>query len=179
MPRSGTSLMMQMLDAGGVSAVTDGRRVADAHNPRGYFEDQRAIRLAGDSSWLKEAQGKAVKVIYRLLPHLPASMEYRVVFMERDLNEIFASQQDMLESRSDPAALQDRGIILALSQDLDAARQWLAKQSNIRCLAVPYVKLISTPEMWVTNISRFLDGGLDEAAMIAVIDPSLYRHRDS
>jgi hypothetical protein len=177
MPRSGTSLMMRMLNAGGIPAVTDGGRVADEHNPHGYFEDERAKRLAQDSSWLEEARGKAVKVIYRLLPCLPAHLQYRVVFMDRDLAEVYASQQEMLESRSHPAAAQDRTIIHALSRELDAARQWLGKQSNVRCLVAPYAELVCNASQWTAEISRFLDGGLDEAAMAAAVDPALYRHR--
>src|SRR5450631_3290382 len=108
MPRSGTSLMMRMLEAGGLPALTDGRRAADAHNPHGYFEDERARRLAQDSSWMGEAGGKAVKIVYRLLPNLPQHLDSRVVFMDRNLEEVFASQQDMLLSTEAPAAAQDR-----------------------------------------------------------------------
>src|ERR1700726_4979370 len=102
MPRSGTSLLMRMLVAGGLPALTDGHRPADHHNPRGYFEDVRARKLAHDSSWIEEARGKAVKIIYRLLPNLPPHLDYRVLFMERDLEEVFDSQQDMLRSAQHP-----------------------------------------------------------------------------
>lgn len=169
--------MMQMLDAGGIPALTDRRRPADLHNPRGYFEDERVKRLAQDSSWLEEACGKAIKIIYKLLPHLPTHLDYRVLFMERDLDEIYASQQDMLASRRDPAAAQDRAIIDALAQDLHSARQWLGKQSNIRCLYVRHTELVSEPKVSASNIARFLDEELDESAMAAVVDPALYRHR--
>jgi hypothetical protein len=178
MPRSGTSLMMQMLDAGGIPPLTDGRRVADHHNPLGYFEDERARRLAQDSSWLTEARGKAVKIIYRLLPHLPPTLDYRILFMERDLHEVYDSQQDMLESTNDPAAAQNRErVIQALSRDLDTIKQWLPKQSNIRYLQISYVGLLTDPGTLAANIARFLDGGLNQAAMTAAIDPALYRHR--
>jgi hypothetical protein len=177
MPRSGTSLMMRMLDAGGIPAVTDGRRAADKHNPHGYFEDERARYLARDASWLQEARGKAVKVIYRLLPHLPPNLDYRILFMERDLNEVYESQQDMLQSRNEPAAAQDRTIIGSLSKELDVTKHWLATQANVRSLTVPYAELLSTPQALVIGVARFLDGGLDEPAMAAVVDPALYRHR--
>src|SRR5690349_18862446 len=85
-PRSGTSLMMQMLEAGGISALTDNQRPPDIHNPRGYFEYDLVKRIAQDASWMEAARGKAVKIIYRLLPHLPPEFEYRVVFMDRDLD---------------------------------------------------------------------------------------------
>jgi hypothetical protein len=170
--------MMRMLDAGGIPALTDRRRAADQHNPGGYFEDDRALRLARDSSWIEEARGKAVKIIYRLLRYLPPRHDYRVLFMERDLHEVYDSQQEMLEERKDPAMAQDRGaIIRALSLDLRAVQQWLSGQPNIRSLPVPYRDLINDANVQVSGIARFLDGDLDEAAMASAIDPALYRHR--
>jgi hypothetical protein len=178
MPRSGTSLMMRMLQAGGLPALTDGRRPADQHNPYGYFEDERTRRLAQDSSWLEEARGKAVKIIYRLLPNLSPTFEYRVLFMERSLEEVFDSQQDMLLSTQNPAAAQDRDrMIRALAADLESVRQWLAHQPDIRQVTVPYAELILNPSPWANCISQFLDGGLSELAMTAAVDPALYRHR--
>ena len=177
MPRSGTSLMMRMLDDGGVSAVTDGRRTADEHNPHGYFEDERAKRLAQESAWLGEARGRAVKIVYRLLPHLPPQLDYRIVFMERDLDEVYDSQQDMLQSRGDAAAAQDRDrMIRALSRDLEGAKHWLSTQCHI---VVPYRDLVRQPAFWAANVSRFLGGDLDEDLMAAAVEPSLYRHRRS
>lgn len=170
--------MMRMLDAGGIPALTDGLRAPDQHNPHGYFEDTRVRRLAQDSAWLDEARGKAVKIIYRLLPHLPAHLDYRVLFMERDLEEVFASQQDMLQSTSDPAAAQDRDrMIRALDAELQASRWWLVHQPDILHLSVPYSDLILNPSAWTDRISQFLDGGLNESAMADIVDPALYRHR--
>ncbi len=178
MPRSGTSLMMRMLDAGGIPVLTDGRRPADRHNPHGYFEDERVRRLAADSAWIEEARGKAVKIIYRLLVHLPARLDYRVVFMERDFGEVFDSQQDMLQAAENPAAGQDRErMIRALAADLEDARRWLARQANIRQLDVPYGGLVRDPHAWSGRISQFLDGGLEVGAMASAVDPALYRHR--
>jgi hypothetical protein len=178
MPRSGTSLMMRMLEAGGIPVLTDGLRAPDQHNPHGYFEDTRTKRLAQDSSWIEEARGKAVKIIYRLLPHLPTHLDYRILFMERDLEEVFDSQQDMLLSTENPAAGQDRDhMIRALAADLECVRLWLAGQAKIRRSDVPYADLIGSPESWVKRVSLFLDGGLDEGAMVAVVEPGLYRHR--
>lgn len=178
MPRSGTSLMMRMLAAGGIPALTDGRRPADQHNPYGYFEDQRVRSLATDSTWLEEARGKAIKIIYRLLLHLPAEFDYRVLFIERDLDEVFDSQQDMLRAAGNPAAEQDRERMLrALAADLEAARRWLSAQPNVRQLDVPYKEIIGDPDPWCARISHFLDGGLNLRAMASTVDPSLYRHR--
>jgi hypothetical protein len=97
LPRSGTSMMMQMLEAGGLPILTDGERVADADNPRGYYEYAPAKRLMTDRTWLPAADGKAVKIVAQLLPYLPpAPHRFRVIFMKRDLGEVLASQQVML-----------------------------------------------------------------------------------
>jgi hypothetical protein len=176
MPRSGTSLAMQMLGAGGMPLLTDARRLADAHNPRGYFEYDPVKRLAADSSWVNSARGRAVKIIYRLLRHLPADTAYRVLFLERDVVEVFESQQEMLRSRNDPAALQDRERILsALTEELAKVKAWLARQANMLVLTVPYAEVVNHPLERAREISRFLDG-LDESAMAAAVDPALYRH---
>lgn len=178
MPRSGTSLMMRMLEAGGIPVLSDGRRPADEHNPYGYFEDERTMRLAKDAAWIEEARGRAVKVIYRLLRNLPAHLEYRILFMERDLNEVYDSQQDMLRARNDGAAAQDRNVLIrALAQDLESARQWMARQRNMRYLAVSYAELIRNPRPLISQIAQFLDRAMDEGGMAAAVDPALYRHR--
>jgi hypothetical protein len=176
MPRSGTSLAMQMLRAGGMPLLIDDHRAADVHNPRGYFEYEPVKRLAADSSWVKVARGRAVKIIYRLLRHLPNDIDYRIVFLERNLVEVFESQQDMLLSKNDPAALQDRERLLsALSAELVKAKQWLSHCANMQILTVPYADVIANPAKWSHKISRFLDG-LDESVMAAAVDPALYRH---
>lgn len=172
MPRSGTSLAMQMLRAGGMPLLADERRPPDAHNPRGYFEYEPVKRLAADCSWVKAARGQAIKVIYRLLYHLPSDVSYRVLFLERDLAEVFESQQVMLCSKNDPAALQDRERILsALARELGGAKEWLAHRPNMPVLAVPYAEVIHNPLKWSNEISHFLDG-LDESAMAAAVDPA-------
>jgi hypothetical protein len=178
MPRSGTSLMMHMLDAGGIPALTDGRRPPDEHNPGGYFEYDPVKRLAEDSSWLEAARGRTVKVVYRLLPYLPPQIDYRVVFMERDLREVFESQRDMLRARGDPAAEQPGDRLLpALAEELRTAREWLARQPGILALTAPYREVVREPAAWSHKVSDFLGGGLNEAAMAAVVDPCLYHRR--
>ena len=176
MPRSGTSLMMQMLEAGGITALTDNRRPPDIHNPRGYFEYEPVMRIAQDASWMDGARGKAVKIVYRLLPHLRRDFEYRVVLMERDLGEVFASQRDMLRARGEAAAEQrEERMIAAFAAELQQTRRWLSTQPNIRTLFALYADIISDPAGWSSQLSRFLDG-LDESAMAAVVDPRLRHH---
>jgi LPS sulfotransferase NodH len=179
-PRSGTSLMMRMLEAGGIPALTDGQRPPDAHNPHGYFEYSPVKRLAlGDAaSWIEAARGQAVKVIYRLLTHLPPRMSYRIVFMERDLEEVFASQRDMLRAQGDAAASQESArLIPAFAAELRVVKDWLARQPGMSVLSVPYAEVVREPLKWSHEVARFLGGGLDETAMAAAVDAGLYRHR--
>jgi Sulfotransferase domain len=171
-PRSGTSLMMSMLDAGGIPALTDGVRRPDAHNPHGYFEYEAVKRLAADSSWMEGARGKAVKVIHRLLPHLPSGFEYRVIFMERNLAEVFESQRKMLAARGDEAAGQDEEqIVGALAEEVRAVKEWLASRPTTSVLGVPYAEVVREPVRWSGELARFLGGGLNEAAMARMVDP--------
>ncbi len=179
-PRSGTSLMMRMLDAGGIPALTDRIRRPDAHNPRGYFEYQPVKRLAADSSWMEAARGKAVKIVHRLLLHLPAGFEYRVIFMDRDLTEVFASQRDMLAAYGDAAAFQDeKQIVRALAEEVRAVKEWLSGRAATSLFSVPYAELVREPAKWSARVSGFLNGRLDEAAMAAVVDPALYHRRNT
>ena len=104
LPRSGTSLMMQMLAAGGVEVVTDHVRTADTDNPRGYYEFELVKKIKQDASWLPEARGKAVKMVSQLLYDLPAGEKYRIIFLERDLDEVLVSQEKMLERLGRTAA---------------------------------------------------------------------------
>jgi hypothetical protein len=172
-PRSGTSMMMRMLQAGGMELVTDGRRTADEHNPYGYFEDERVLRLARDASWVAEARGKAIKVIYRLLEHLPPGLEYRVLYMQRDYLEVFDSQQSMLLARGEPAAEQEKqSIISALGRDEGRLLRWVSEQPNFSVLGVTYARAAES----AAEIARFLERDLDLAAMAAAFDPCLRRN---
>src|SRR5438270_5105425 len=104
LPRSGTSLMMQMLDQGGVEVLTDNIRTADTDNPRGYYEFEKVKKIKQDASWLPQTRGKAFKMVSQLLYDLPASEQYLIIFMERDLDEMLLSQEKMLERLNRPAA---------------------------------------------------------------------------
>ncbi len=181
LPRSGTSMMMKMLEAGGIPLLTDHQRSPDEDNPKGYFEFERVKNLPkGDVDWLPQARGKAVKVISALLEHLPPQYTYRVLFMRRDLREILASQRKMLLRRGeDPDKVDEEELYRLFSKHLQYIRRWLAQQPNFRVLEVPYNRILETPEPYVHQINVFLGGGLDEDAMIKVIDPHLYRNRAS
>jgi len=176
LPRSGTSLMMRMLEAGGVPPVSDGLRTADEDNPRGYYEDERVKKLANDDAWLDGASGRAVKVVSALLPHLPERHRYKVVFMRRDLDEVLASQAKMLERRGEPAG-DDALLRRAFVKHLEATERRLATAPNMDVLYVSYRRLVTAPDAQLARLGRFFEGALDATAMASVIEPGLYRQR--
>ena len=178
LPRSGTSLAMQMIHAGGIPALTDGQRTSDDSNPRGYFELERVKQLKQDKSWLDEAAGKVVKVIHLLLAELPDDRPYRVVFMQRDLREVVQSQATMLARSGRPGGqLAPERLIAVYEQQLKTVEQWLAARPNFSVLRVPYAQLVSDPAGVVPTVNAFLGGTLDEARMRAAVDPRLHRNK--
>ena len=178
LPRSGTSLMMQMLEAGGIPALTDHVRAADDDNPRGYYEYEAVKRTKQDASWLDAAPGKVVKMVYRLLYDLPADYRYRIVFTRRKLEEVIASQNVMLERQQKAGGgLSDHKLLDVFRAELEKAYEWIDRQPNFDVLYVDYNEMISDPAAQVAKINTFLGGGLDTDAMTGVVDPSLYRQR--
>jgi hypothetical protein len=189
LPRSGTSMMMQMLEAAGLEIATDGRRIADSDNPNGYYELDAVKRLPEDSSFLKSIVGQVVKVVSPLIPFLPPKYDYRVISMERDLDEIIASQRVMLDrqGRGDIPQADDVALARAYRHQLEKVNLWLADQANIRTCFVSHRQALTSPRAIATAIATFLDetGGFqgmtneprdcDLAAtrMAAVIDPHL------
>jgi hypothetical protein len=178
LPRSGTSLMMQMLAKGGLEVLTDNIREADTDNPRGYFEFEQVKKIKQDPSWLPSARGKAVKMVSQLLFDLPATECYRVIFMQRDFTEMLVSQEKMLERMNREAAPRE-DIERAFVKHLDRVRGWLAEQPNFAVLYVRYSDLVANPEEQSRQISKFLSGRPDVQAMAAAVDPALYRNREA
>ncbi len=176
LPRSGTSLMMQMLVSGGIEPVTDVIREADVDNPRGYYEFERVKKIKEDSSWIPETRGKAVKMVSQLLYDLPTSEKYLVIFMERDLDEVLISQEKMLLRLNRPAGDRDQ-MKRAFTKHLDRLRAWLATQSHLAVLYLRYSELIANPEREAERVSAFLSGRVDVPAMATAVDPTLYRNR--
>jgi hypothetical protein len=176
LPRSGTSLMMQMLDNGGVPVVIDHIRTADQDNPRGYYEYERVKKIKEDVTWLPETRGKAFKMVSQLLYELPSSERYRIIFMERDLDEMLFSQEKMLARLNKPSAPR-AAIERAFREHLRKVRVWLAKQPNIEVLFVSYNDLVERPAGEAERVSAFLGGKADAGSMSKTVDPSLYRNR--
>jgi hypothetical protein len=179
LPRSGTSMMMRMLRAGGLPLLTDGLRTADEDNPEGYFEFEPVKSLETDATWLPAARGKVVKVISELLPRLPKTEEYRVLFMMRKVEEVLASQSKMLARRGRPAPspAEDETMRGVLLRHLDKVTRWLDGQDHLKVLYVSYNQMFSRGPDHAARVDAFLGGGLDTAAMTAAVDPTLYRQR--
>jgi hypothetical protein len=179
LPRSGTSMMMKMLEAGGLQVFVDNLRTPDDDNPEGYYEYERVKQLdKGDAAWVKGARGQVVKVISALLEYLPPENSYQVIFMHRHLHEVLASQQKMLTRREETAgALSDEEMAELFRKHLDKVAGWLQAQPNFKVLDVDYNQLLADPAPQVHAANAFLGNSLDEKAMAAVINPGLYRNR--
>jgi hypothetical protein len=178
LPRSGTSMAMQMLVAGGVQALTDAVRAADDDNPRGYLEFERVKALREDKAWVSGAVGKCVKVIHLLLPELPSPFSYRVIFLRRSLDEVIRSQAKMLErsGRVGGGLPLDRLKAMYEAQ-LKSVDAWLAAQPNFSVLRVEHADFIRSPHEAASRVDAFLGSGLDVRAMSAAVDPTLHRNR--
>ena len=181
LPRSGTSMAMKMLHAGGLDVMTDGLREADESNPKGYFELEAVKELdkSGDTAWLKDARGKAVKIISFLLTWLPEHHEYRVVFMERDLDEVLASQNKMLVHRRETPGTpeEDDRMRQQYAAHLAKVHRFLASRRCFSVLRVNYRSAIERPREEAQRINAFVGGRLNIDRMLEVGDPALYRNR--
>ena len=180
LPRSGTSMAMQMLEAGGLPVFTDGHRTEDESNPRGYYEHDRVRKIATDRAWVPDAAGHAVKVVAPLAVHLPAGPDYRIVLMERSLDEIITSQAAML-SRTDAQATTDETLLRpAYQRFMRATTDWASKTKNVSLLRLQHRDVIQDPAGTSEVLAAFAglpDAPLDAAAMARAVDPSLHRER--
>ncbi len=179
LPRSGTSMLMSMLDAGGIPPITDNIRTADEDNPKGYYEFERVKALdKGDTAWVADAQGKTVKVISALLKYLPADYQYRVIYIRRNMPEILASQRKMLVRRGeDPDKVDDEQMTALFEKHVSQVEGWLREQPNMQVLFVHYSDILADPENEARRINDFLGGDLRVERMAEAVDPDLYRNR--
>ena len=178
LPRSGTSMMMKMLEAGGLEPMTDHVRKPDVDNPKGYYEYEIVKKIAEDQSWLPDTRGKAFKMVAPLLLHLPAGFKYQVVFMRRDMNEMLQSQNKMLERLgTGGSTIPDEQIAALFQKQLDKIVPWLAARDDIRVLYVNYNDVLGDTAQQISRIADFLDQDIDATGMGRVVDPELYRNR--
>ncbi len=178
LPRSGTSMMMRMLESGGMEVVTDRVRAADEDNPRGYYEIERVKKLPADSSWLFECRGMAVKIVSPLLRHIPAGLSCKVIMMGRTMEEILRSQRVMLErlGRSGPGKT-DREMAEHFSNHLRKVDLWLNERRELEPLYIDFKDVIRDPFGNAERVSRFLGASLDVERMAGVVEKPLYRQR--
>jgi hypothetical protein len=177
LPRSGTSVLMQMLAAGGLAALADEARPPDEDNPRGYLEYDPVKRTAIDASWVPLARGKAVKVVHLLLAHLPPGFAYDVIVARRRIEEVLASQRRMLERHGRAPALGDAALARVFSAQLAAAEQQAAARPEMRLLAVEYAEVVADSRSVARRIAGFCRARLDPEAMARAVDPALHRQR--
>jgi hypothetical protein len=179
LPRSGTSMMMKMLDAVSFSTVADGVRAADEDNPKGYFEDERVKNLhkMEDKRWVRNARGKVIKIISYFLKDLPDENFYKVIFMRRNLQEVLASQNKMLERRGEKSETPDERMIEIYKDHLWRVNYLLTHRSNYEVVYIDYQAVIEDSRAQAARIRGFLDLDLNVEKMAAAVDGTLYRNR--
>lgn len=178
LPRSGTSMMMRMLKAGGMDVVTDNIRQGDEDNPHGYYEYEKVKSIQDNASWLADMQGKAFKMVSMLLFHLPPDMDYRLIFMKRNLKEVIASQSRMLSREGKDTDLKNADEMEILyTKHLREAEEWVERQPNIKVLYLNYLDVLEKTLETANLICDFLGSGLSINDMCSAVDKTLYRNR--
>ena len=179
LPRSGTSMMMKMLEAGGIAVITDKQRQADEDNPYGYFELEQVKEIKRDRSWLGSSTGEAVKMVSMLLYDLPLDREYSLIFMKRNLDEVITSQKVMLARKGESPSAEDEEMKQLFSKHLSEIEAWLSERKNFRTLYIHYDEVLKNPQETAEDIQKFLGRGLNIDNMIKSVDPALYRQRST
>lgn len=181
LPRSGTSMLMQMLEAGGCPVLKDEARPPDPDNPKGYYEFEAVKSPAGYRSWIPRAEGKAVKVVAQLLRFLPPYQPgYHVILISRAMDEVMASQEAMLMRLGRTGAALDRASLAKVfARHLDEARELAGKREDMRLLGIEHREVLQNPGAAARSIADFLASGLDVQAMASAVDPALYRRKPS
>lgn len=179
LPRSGTSMMMKMLEAGGLPILTDNLREADANNPKGYYEFERVKELPnGDYGWIPEAGGKVVKIVTGLIMSLPSDARFKVIFMQRAMKEVLSSQKKMLgRLGKEDDKVEDEKMKKIYQEHLKQVNAWISKQPNIEVLYVNYNTMLGSPLESLQKVNEFLGGDMDVNIMAGVVDKELYRER--
>jgi hypothetical protein len=179
LPRSGTSMMMKMLEAGGMDVAVDNIREADEDNPKGYYELEKVKDIKNDYSWLDNVQGKVVKMVSMLLYELPSTRDYNIIFMQRDIGEILASQRTMLQRKGNRSDINDEEMGKLFNRHLEEIENWLAGQKNMRVFYINYKNVIEDPRNIAQVINHFLNETLNIEKMVETVDRSLYRQRSA
>lgn len=176
LPRSGTSMMMQLLKHGGCELLTDNIRQNDENNPKGYYEYEKVKQLPTNSDWLNEAEDKVVKIISHFITFLPNNHHYKIIFMQRPIAEVLLSQQKMLGKDIDTMPY---GMEALFTKQLEQSKKYIINQSNMELLCVNYNDVIFNPEAELLKINDFLGKQLSINEMLKGVDVSLYRNKMS
>lgn len=178
LPRSGTSMMMKALETGGIPVLTDNIRKKDKDNPQGYYEFEPVKKTRQNPDWLKQASGKAVKMVYRLCYDLPQKYQYRVIFMQRDIREVLASQKEMLKRKGKDSSGEEEMAHL-FKKELKEFKNWINKQNNFKLMTVNYAAAIKNPAKEFEKVKIFLapEKNIDVFKMSLIVNPDLYRIR--
>ncbi|MEZ8002645.1 MAG: alkaline phosphatase family protein [Patiriisocius sp.] len=174
LPRSGTSVMMQMLAKGGITMLSDGKREADDSNPKGYFEYEPVMALYKDNKWMGEAQNKAVKIVAPLLKHINPKFRYKIIFMKRDLSEVVKSQQKMIGKDVNDLPIT---LLNAYQDQLNKIEVWKEKEPGVELIYIDYQEVLNDTQAIVDKVSSFLGSTLDHKAMVSAVDKKLYRNK--
>jgi hypothetical protein len=178
LPRSGTSLLMQMLKISNMNILSDNIRQADESNPRGYYEYEKVKSLQKDNSWMQQQDGKVIKIIAQLLKYIPKKLQYKVIFMERNLDEIMASQSKMIERMGKTVSGDNEVLKNVFSHHVDEIKTWLIETPNIDTLFLNYAEIINNPLNASKEIIDFLGLKIEPRKMASTVDSSLYRERN-
>ncbi len=178
LPRSGTSMMMKTLEAGGMKIVTDEIRKADEDNPKGYYEHEMVKKIKEDTSWLMGTRGKVFKMVSMLLYELPEDENYKVIFMRRRMSEILVSQRKLVErmgQKVDSAGGEEMEKLF--NKHLKEIIKWIDEQKNIDVLYVNYNDFVESPQEQTELVNQFLNNKLNTKEAVKVVDKTLYRNR--
>jgi hypothetical protein len=180
LPRCGTSMMMQMLELGGMPIVSDHVRKADDDNPLGYYEFEKVKEIKKNSSWLDNCIGKAFKMVSALLYYLPKDRKYKVIFMKRRMEEMLVSQKVMLKRRGIKTdSVSDEKMSIKFENHLQKIEKWLTIQNHIDTVYINYNDVIQNPYENANRINRFLGNSLNVDNMASVVKKSMYRQKIS
>jgi hypothetical protein len=173
LPRSGTSLMMQIFDKSNISVLTDGKREKDISNPEGYYELEAVKGIVKDNSFLKDASGKVVKIVAPLTIFIDKSLKYKAVFMRRDMDEILRSQEKMLLKDQTSEREKFRTIY-----EFHLKKTYKFFQENkIPYLDIQYKELVNEPDTVLKSLIEFCGLSSSVEDLASVVKPELYRNR--
>jgi hypothetical protein len=175
--RSGTSLLMQILQAGGVPTAFDVEsRPPDDNNPRGYFELEggKVINRLMDGTFpLADYKGKFIKITAYGLKFLPLGT-YRIIYTERNIEEVMDSMEKMAKIR-DEKREDTKTSFIKLNEMIKGI---ITKREDIDVLFVNYNQIVADPRSQIKRICEHFDWGkANLAVMISTVDESLYRKR--